>query len=400
MLERVAITGIGISCGNGNTIEEFSTSLKNQVSSIGPVKAFDASKYRVNLGSNVNLDKISTEFRNAPIPRTLKILLHAAHDALNSASLAGQYLQERKGVYLAGPACSVFESERFYTDFLTKGLDKTSLRDLCYSSWDVGMNVLCDHFGLFGPRNTILTACSSAGVAIGMGFDAIRLGDADVMVVGGTDGFSELTYSGFHALNSVSDVPCRPFDADRKGLSFGEGAGILVLENFNTAQKRGARILAEIVGYGAIGEGYNLTAPNKSGIGYIKTMEKAIQQAQIHSDQIGYVNAHGTATPVNDVVEAQAIAKVFKDRLVPVNSIKSLVGHCMGAAGAVEAVNCVVSLMEQFIPGTKNLQKLDPEININAVKETQEARFDYVLSNSAGFGGNHVSVLFKKGEVL
>lgn len=393
-MRRVVISGLGITSGIGNDLKTFRDHLYEMVSGIGKVETFDTSKYRFNLGSTVK-EIASLIPRSARrLPRPHQFMIHAATNAIEQSGILDSVVPERIGCYLAGPACSIFDVENFYSDYVAKGISATDAYDLAYANGESATNEIGRRFGLMGPRNTVLTACSSSGVAIGLAFDLIRLGIVDAMVSGGTDGFSEFTFSGFQSLNSISPEPCKPFDRDRSGLSFGEGAGALILEDFEHAKARGATIYAELVGYGAIGEGYNLTAPHPDGLGYVRTMSRALAMAKINPDEVGYINAHGTATAINDAVEGLAIRKVFGDYKVPVNSIKSLVGHCMGAAGAVEAVNSILTLHDQVVPGTKNYQTPDAEIGANVLKETVKRSLKYVLSNSAGFGGNNSSLLF------
>ncbi|MGE3975118.1 MAG: beta-ketoacyl synthase [Bdellovibrionales bacterium] len=395
-MKRVVITGLGITCGIGNDIHTFSENLACMKSGILPFSIFDSGKYTVKIGSTVHglEKKLSPRILN--LPRPLQFLWNATQDALTQSGIMDSINPQRIGTYVAGPACSLLEVENYYRTYVNQGLAATQRHDLTYANWDSAVNEISRQFSIMGPRNTILTACSSSGVAIGLATDLIRLGEVDAMIAAGTDGFSEFTFSGFQSLNSISPVPCRPFDQDRAGLSFGEGAGVLVLEDYDRAVKRGAVILAEIAGYGAVGEGYNLTAPHPEAIGFIKTMNRAMKMAQVCPDEISYINAHGTATPINDAVEGYAIRKLFGDRDLPVNSIKSLVGHCMGAAGAVEAVNTVLTLMHNMIPGTLNCTTPDQNIPITVVQNTIERQLNYALCNSAGFGGNNSSVLFKR----
>lgn len=396
-MKRVVITGLGVSSGIGNDIKSFSKSLFEMRSGIQAVDLFDCSKYQHKIGSTVRglEQKIPRYYKR--FPRPIQFLVNATQDALSQSGVMISANPSRVGAYLAGPACSIFEVENFYRDYVNKGLQHTNPMDLAYANWDSAVNEIGRQFSLFGPRNTILTACSSSGVAIGLAFDLIRLGEVDAMIAGGADGFSEFTFSGFQSLQSISPEPCKPFDKNRKGLSFGEGAGILVLEEYEHAKKRGALILAEVGGYGAVGEGYNLTSPHPDAVGYVKTMTRAMKMGSVNPDEVSYINAHGTATSINDAVESKAIQKVFNGRDIPVNSIKSLVGHCMGAAGAVESVNSVVTIMDGIIPGTKNFSEKDQDVTINVLTETQKVkRVDAVLCNSAGFGGNNSCVLFKR----
>lgn len=399
-MRRVVITGMGITSGIGNDLKTFASNLFEMNAGFREIDTFDTSSYRFKFGSTVQGIDERIPRGSRRLPRPIKFLINATQEALAMSGVleASKYgIDPRRiGTYIAGPACSIFEVENYYRDYVSKGLDQTDPMDLAYANMDSAVNEVGRQFSLLGPRNTILTACSSSGVAIGLAADLIRLGEVDAMLAGGTDGFSEFTFSGFQSLQSISPEPCRPFDRNRMGLSFGEGAGVLILEDYERAKARGAQILGEIAGYGAVGEGYNLTAPHPDALGYIKTMSRALKAGGVNPEQVGYVNAHGTATSLNDSVEGKAIRTVFGNHELPVNSIKSLVGHCMGAAGAVEAVNSVLTILHNAIPGTKNCTEPDQEIGIRVAQQTMESRFDYVICNSAGFGGNNSSVLFKR----
>lgn len=396
-MRRVVVTGMGVTSGIGNSVREFSASLQNQISGIGAVDTFDVSNYSVQLGSTVKglEEKIPHGLRRK-LPRAFQFLVNAMDEALDTSSVQKAYDPDRIGCYIAGPACSGFESENFYRDLRSKGLWQTNPYDLANSTWDAPVNFVSKRYNLRGPRNTILTACSSSGIAIGMAYDLVRLGEVDAIVAGGTDGFSQLTYTGFYSLHSIADEPCKPFDKNRAGLSFGEGAGILILEDYEKAVARNATIFAEIAGYGASSDGFNLTAPRPDSYGYISTMTKALKLGGVLPEQISYVNSHGTATVVNDKTEGNGINQIFKHEKIKVNSIKGLVGHCMGAAGAVEAIGSVVSILDDFIPGTKNCVTPDADIDVNILLETEQNKNEYVLCNSAGFGGNNSSVLFRR----
>ena len=368
--------------------------MKNQNSGVRPIETFDTKPYKIKIASTVSEMKLSPRMKRQTRP--VQFLWKATEEALAQSGIRDYVEPSRLGIYAAGAACQTFEIEKFFRDWENKSYEKTNFMDLAYCNWDSSTNVIADRFELFGPRNTLLTACSSSGLAIGLAYDLIRLGEVDGMVAGGTDGFSEMTFAGFQSLQSVSENPCAPFDVNRKGITFGEGSGILVLEEYEHAKKRGADILGEIVGYHIIGEAYNMTAPRPDGLGYRETMTKAMLNAKVNPEQISYINAHGTATSVNDQVEGNAIRAVFNDRKVPVNSIKGLVGHTMSAAGAVECVNTALTIKRGFLPGTKNCQTPDSEIGINIALETEDFKIKYALCNSAGFGGNNSSLLFKE----
>jgi 3-oxoacyl-[acyl-carrier-protein] synthase II len=256
-------------------------------------------------------------------------------------------------------------------------------------------------FRLSGPKATITTACSSSATAIGYGADLIKRGYAEVMICGGSDAMSELTFGGFNALRVVDQAPCKPFDARRKGMTLGEGAGILVLEELNRAMTRGVTIYAEFLGYSNVGEAYHMTAPEPSGTEQARAMWEAMRAANIGPDGVDYINAHGTGTPINDRVETLAIKAVLGERAysVPVSSIKSMVGHCLGSAGAVEAVSSILSIVHDFIPPTVNYRERDEACDLDYVPHrSRKQPVGIVASNSFAFGGNCTTLVLGKYE--
>jgi 3-oxoacyl-[acyl-carrier-protein] synthase II len=244
-----------------------------------------------------------------------------------------------------------------------------------------------------------MTACSSSATAIGYAGDRIRLGHVDVALAGGAEGLCRLTFLGFNALRATSPEPCRPFDRDRKGLNLGEGAAILVLESLEHAQARGARIYALLGGYGITADAHHMTAPHPEGDGAARAMEAALADAGLRPDQVGYVNAHGTATPHNDAAESKAIHRVFGAHApsLCVSSIKSMVGHTLGAAEAIEAVASCLTIHERFVPPTVNLETPDPSFGLDFVpKEARSIEVQALLSNSFAFGGNNTTLAFMR----
>jgi 3-oxoacyl-[acyl-carrier-protein] synthase II len=249
-------------------------------------------------------------------------------------------------------------------------------------------------FGISAPCRVIANACASGTNAIGHAFECVRSGKYQRVLTGGYDALSELVFVGFDSLQAATPEKCRPFDRDRSGMVLGEGAAVLALENFESARQRGVQILAEIIGYGISTDNHHLTQPNPSGSGPRRAMEQALQNARIAANEVDYINAHGTATPFNDAAEGKAIAELFRD--VPVSSTKSMIGHSLGAAGAIEAVVCLLALRAQFLPPNINFQNSDPDLAINIVaNQSREAKIDNVLSNSFGFGGTNASILIR-----
>ena len=241
-----------------------------------------------------------------------------------------------------------------------------------------------------------MTACSSGATAIGYARDLIREGTATAVIAGGAEPLCRITYAAFNALQAVDPEYCKPFDKNRQGLSLGEGAGIMILEALSQAQKRGARIYGEVLGYGVSCDSYHMTAPDPQASGAVRCIEAALQDSGVAPEQVDYINAHGTATPANDSIETMGIKAVFGKRAyhIPVSSTKSMTGHTLGAAGAIEAVACVLGIFQHFIPPTIHLTEHDPECDLDYVTEgSREAELNIVLSNSFAFGGNNTVIV-------
>jgi 3-oxoacyl-[acyl-carrier-protein] synthase II len=252
-------------------------------------------------------------------------------------------------------------------------------------------------FGISAPCQVIANACASGTNAIGHAFECVRSGRYQRVLAGGYDALSELVFVGFDSLQASTPEKCRPFDRDRTGMVLGEGAAVLALENLDAARSRGARVLAEIIGYGISTDNFHMTQPDPSGIGPRQAMEQALGSANISADVVDYINAHGTATAFNDAAEGKAISALFGR--VPVSSTKSMMGHSLGAAGAVEAIICLLALQHQFLPPNINFHAADEDIDLNIVaNEAQSAVLRIVLSNSFGFGGTNASILMRKFE--
>lgn len=250
-------------------------------------------------------------------------------------------------------------------------------------------------FGISAPCFVIANACASGTNAIGRAFESVRSGKYMRVLTGGYDALSELVFVGFDSLQAATPEKCRPFDRERSGMVLGEGAAVLALENFESANNRGAKIIGEIIGYGISTDNHHLTQPDPSGSGPKRAMEQALQTANCGPEQVDYINAHGTATPFNDAAEGKAISELFDK--VPVSSTKSMIGHSLGAAGAIEAIVCLLALESQFLPPNINFRASDPDLDLNIVaNESRDAKIEIVLSNSFGFGGTNASVLIRK----
>jgi 3-oxoacyl-[acyl-carrier-protein] synthase II len=266
-----------------------------------------------------------------------------------------------------------------------------------YQAQRQGLNV-AEAFGFHGPLTIIGNACASGANAIGHAWHLLRHGHAERVFTGGYDALSHLVFAGFDSLQALSPTQCRPFDAQRDGLALGEGAAMLALETLEHAQRRGANILGEICGYGAATDAHHLTQPHPEGTAAFATMTAACEAAQVHPAQIGYVNAHGTGTPLNDSAEAAAINRWAGAgaKAIPVSSTKASIGHLLGAAGAVEAVVCLMALRGQWLPPTATMRSADPACAFPVVNTPTESRFDYALTNSFGFGGANASLVLRR----
>jgi len=397
--KRVAITGLGIFCSTGKNVEEFAQSLKQGRTGIGPITLFDTSKYPCKIGAEIR-DYRSEEFFKKKelkkLSRTDQFGLIAAEEAVKASGIHS-YPSEEVGVCLGAGAGGMFEAETYHREILIKGRSKPSLIWSFIPSYTTDR--VAERFGFSGPKFTVATACSSSATAIGYGADLIRSGKSKAVLCGGSEALSELTFGGFNSLKVTDPSFCKPFDRKRAGMSLGEGAGIVILEDFDEAIKRGARVYAEFLGYGIGGEAYHITAPEPSGMREARIIREAMEESGILPAEVDYINAHGTGTPLNDKVETLSIKNVFGERAysIPVSSIKSSVGHCLGSAGAIEAIASVLSIIYQFIPPTLTHREGDEDCDLDYVPgKSREAQVEVVLSNSFAFGGNCTSLVFGK----
>jgi 3-oxoacyl-[acyl-carrier-protein] synthase II len=395
--KRVVITGMGIFCSIGKNVGEFLQSLKEGRSGIGPISLFDTSKYPSRIGAEIREYQPKEFFGKRELKklsRTDQFALIAAEEAVKKSSI-NSYTSEEVGICLGAGAGGMFEAEAYHREILLKGKSNPSLVLPFIPSFTTSR--VAERFQFSGPRVTVTTACSSSATSIGYGADLIRNGKAKVVLCGGSDALSELTFGGFNSLKAMDPSPCRPFDKTRAGMSLGEGAAILILESLDEAVKRGVKIYAEFLGYEIGGEAYHITAPEPTGVAEARIIMGAMEESRVKPSQVDYINAHGTGTPHNDKVETLSIKKVFGKRAysIPVSSIKSMVGHCLGAAGAVEAVASILSVVHDFIPPTVNHFEGDEECDLDYVPgSSREMKVRVVLSNSFAFGGNCTTLVF------
>ncbi|HYX21451.1 MAG TPA: beta-ketoacyl-[acyl-carrier-protein] synthase family protein [Thermoanaerobaculia bacterium] len=389
---RVVVTGMGAVTALGPTLAGTWRGLLDAACGIRPLSLFDASAYRTRSAAEVEAipDAFLTPAERRRMSRADRMGVAAAREAIEASGLdLSREDPTRLGVILGGGTSGLIDSEAFFELYLRgrKARPSKVLNHLPDSITDR----IAQRFGLEGIKSTITTACSSSANALGYAFDAIAAGLADVVVTGGSDVLARLTYGGFNSLRSVDPDPCRPFDRDRKGLSIGEAAGILVLEEEERARRRGAPIVAEFRGYGVTSDAYHMTAPDPSGSAGGRTITAALKNAGVSPDEVDYVNAHGTATPQNDSAETAALKAALGDRArrIPVSSIKSMIGHCLCASGAIEAVATAMTVRDGRVPPTIHYENPDPACDLDYVpNEARDHDVRVALSNSFAFGGN------------
>ena len=408
MKKRVVITGLGAVTPIGNTVEEFWANIRKGEVGIAPITKFDVSDYKVKLAAEVKgfVAKERMDFKAAKRMETFsQYAVAAAKEAFEDAGL---HMEEenpfRAGVIIGSGIGSLQTVETNYEKILTKGPSRVNplMVPLMISNMAAG-NVSIQ-LGFRGKCTNVVTACASGTHCIGDAFRAIEYGDLDICVAGGAEScICPTGVAGFTALTalSTSQDPKRasiPFDKDRDGFVLGEGAGIVLLEELEHAKKRGAKIYAEVVGYGCSSDAFHITSPAEDGAGAAKAMTNAVKDAGVELTDITYINAHGTSTHHNDLFETRAIKLAFGDHAknIKINSTKSMIGHLLGAAGAIEFVTCVKEIEEGFIHRTVGLQESDEEMDLDYCKTSCKKDITYALSNSLGFGGHNTSILVKK----
>ena len=408
-MRRVVVTGMGAVTPIGTGVEKYWENVKKKTLGFGEITRFDTSDFKVKLAAEVK-DFVAKEHMDFKAARRMELFCQyavaAAKEAFNQAGLDMEKEDPfRVGCSIGSGIGSLQATEAACKKLEEKGPSRVNplLVPLMISNMAAG-NVSIQ-LGLKGKSLNVVTACATGTHSIGEAYRSIQCGDADVMLAGGTEAcICPIGVAGFSALTALSDSqdPERcsiPFDKDRSGFVMGEGAGVVVLEELEHAQKRGAVILAEVTGYGATSDAYHITSPAEDGSGAAKAMELAIEEAGIEKEDVTYINAHGTATHHNDLFETRAIKLLFGEHAydMKINSTKSMIGHLLGAAGAVEFITCVKELQEGFIHATAGYTTPDEEMDLNYVAgEGVEEPISYALSNSLGFGGHNASILIKK----
>lgn len=394
--DSVVVTGTGAVTSIGQSTKHFWENLTAGRGGYDVVRAFDTGGQRTSIGCEV---KGFDEGRFMPVGagsagRATALAVAAASEALGSAGLGPAELAGVPvGVCFGTTMGEIRVLELYVESRVGPGEEESS-----FAGYPCHMipEQVARAFGLAGPNLMIPTACAAGNYAIGLGRDMIAGGEAEVMVVGGVDPYSRVAHTGFNRLFSMSPDVCRPFDRERRGIILGEGAGVLVLEGEKRARERGAAILARVLGYGLSNDAHHITNPAPSGEGVVRAMQRALLDAGLRPEDIDYISAHGTGTQANDAAETNAIKKFFGKRAyeVPVSSIKSMIGHTMGAASALEAVASVMCLKTGMVPPTINYENPDPQCDLDYVpNESRACRVRVVLSNSMAFGGNNACLL-------
>lgn len=409
-MRKVVVTGLGVISPVGNDIDSFWNSIKTGQTGFAPISRFDTTDFKVKLAAEVK-DFKPEEYMDKRSARRMELFCQYAMAAAAQAMSDSGLDMEKEDPYLVG--CSIgcgvgsmpaFEKE--HKIFLEKGPGRISPLFVPVFISNMAAGNVSIAYGLKGKNINVVTACATGTNSIGEAFRSIQHGEIDVCLTGGCEAaISPMGIAGFSSLTALSQCedPAKcsiPFDKERSGFVMGEGAGIVVLEELEHAKKRGAKIYAELVGYGCSADAYHITSPEESGAGAARAMLNALADAGVNKEEITYINAHGTSTHHNDLFETRAIKLAFKEQAknIKVNSTKSMVGHLLGAAGAVEFITCVKEIENDYIHRTVGFNEAEEEMNLNYCKEDYNEEVKFALSNSLGFGGHNASLLLKKWE--
>jgi len=406
-MRRVVVTGLGVISSIGNNLNDFWDSLENGISGIDWIKAFDTEKFRAKVAGEIKgFDPVKYMDRKEArrMSRFVQLAIASATEAVDDSGLELNKEDPWKAGVIYGVGIGGMEViEKQNQILLERGPDRVSPFLIPMTIANMAAGTLSIRFGLKGSCVTVVSACASSTNAIGEAFRAIKHGRLDIALAGGSEAtITPLSIAGFDSMNALSrqspDVASRPFDKNRDGFIMAEGSATLVLEDYEHAKKRGAKIYAEIVGYGATDDASHITAPDPEGEGAMMAMKLALDEAELSPDKVDYINAHGTSTPMNDIMETRAIKALFGKRQdLNISSTKSMHGHALGAAGAIESVATILAMQRGVVPPTINLEEPDPECDLNYTpKIAVKKEIKYALSNSFGFGGHNASILFKR----
>jgi 3-oxoacyl-[acyl-carrier-protein] synthase II len=410
-LHRVAVTGLGAMCGLGHNLDEVWSNAIAGKSGISSLENQNTEGWPVTFGGEVKNFKLSPELMDPKDQDRFDLFnqyaLHCTDEALKQSRLLdANYPMEKIGIVFGTGLGGFPHIESNHKIFLEKGPRRVSPFFIPSVIPNMPEGLISIKWGFKGINFAVASACASSAHALGIAATEIMMGRQDAMITGGTEavitGFTIAGFASMKALSKRNEEPhraSRPYDVDRDGFVMGEGAGIIILENYEKAKARGARIIAEVVGFGASSDANHFTAPHPEGLGAMICMQQTLDMAGIKKEEVGYINAHGTSTPLGDVAETGAIKKVFGDHAykLAVSSTKSMTGHLLGAAGGLESIFCIKALESGILPPTINLEKQDPECDLYYVPNQSEKReIKYALNNSFGFGGTNSSTLFKK----
>ena len=411
-MTRVVVTGMGMVTSIGNDVASTWEALCQGKSGVSEIEGYDSSRHRVHFAAQVKHFDPSLYLDRKEIRRNDAYEHMAIGASMQAMAQAGLKITEENaddiGVYIGSGIGGLLTLDDQFTTLHAKGPDRISPFFISMMIIDGAAGAVSIMTRAKGPNWAAVSACASSGNTIGEAWETIRRGDAVAMIAGGSEkavgSISMAAFDNMHALSRNNDDPqgaSRPFDATRDGFVMGEGAGILLLEDLEFAKARGATILAEMVGYGSTGDAYHVTEPAPGGVGLVRAMRRALQKANLRPDQIDYINAHGTSTPYNDRTETQAIKTCFGDHAynVAISSTKSMIGHTLGAAGAIEAVISIMSILTGIMPPTINLHHPDPECDLDYIPNVaRHGEVNVALSNAMGFGGHNTSLIFKRYE--
>lgn len=412
MNRRVVVTGLGLVTPVGNSVETTWAALMEGRSGADYIQKFDAARFAARFACEVkNFDPLNyVEKKEArKMGAFIQYAIAASQEAVDDSGLQiNDDIAEGVGTYISSGIGDFWAIEREHEKLLKDGPGRVSPFFIPSAIVNLASGQVSIRHNAKGPNSATATACSAGAHAIGDSFKIIQRGDAEAMICGGAESaITPMSVAGFAALRALSTCnedpvhASRPFDMNRDGFVIGEGAGIMILEELEFARRRGARIYAEIAGYGMSGDAFHITMPDATGSGAVRVMQKALKDAKVQPEQVGYINAHGTSTPYNDKFETMAIKKTFEEHAlkVAISSTKSMTGHLLGAAGGVEAIFSVLAITRGMIPPTINYVTPDPDCDLDYVpNQARPAVIDHALSNSFGFGGTNAALLFKRYE--
>lgn len=402
-MRRVAVTGIGVVSSIGTGKDAFWMALLGGTSGISQVSLFDTTAFPVHIGGEVkDFDPLRflTPERVAVTGRATQMAIGAAKLAISDSGLHLAAIDgSRIGISMGTTSGEPLFVEQYNDAKKATGEDSVPAEVMAKYPCHTMPAHLALEFGAHGPAIMIPTACAAGNYAVGYGYDLIRTSRVDVVLAGGADAFSRITYTGFSRLGAIAPAKCQPFDKNRKGMVPGEGSGMLVLEALDDAVARGAKIYAEVLGYGVSCDAHHMTAAHPTADGAIRCMQNAMNESGVTPDQIDYISAHGTGTPTNDRLESLAVRTLFGERAprVPMSSIKSMLGHTMGAASAIEAAACALALDTGWIPATMNHEEADPDCGLDIVaNKSRKTNPKVILNNAYAFGGNNACLCLKR----